>query len=98
MTDPRIIQCAFAIAARHCAPGVTQISGTFIDTFVDDARACILMWLAQEPSSGMDERGYAEATKHDYGDTVPSVDIAPETYRAMCAQAISEITGVAGKG
>lgn len=39
------------------------------------------------PTEEMIEAGYGAACRHDYGDVVPSLEIAPATYTAMLAAA-----------
>ena len=54
----------------------------------DIARAAIEAM--REPTEGMNAEGYAAACEHDYGDTVPSHEIAPATWRAMIDAALKE--------
>ncbi len=44
----------------------------------------------REPTEEMCREGYTAACRHDYGDTVPSSEIAPETWRAMIDAAMKE--------
>jgi hypothetical protein len=42
----------------------------------------------REPTDEMCEVGFAEACKHDSGDSAPALEIAPATFRAMIDAAL----------
>lgn len=43
----------------------------------------------REPSEPMAEAGFVAACLHDNGDSVPSLEIAPATWRAMIEAALA---------
>lgn len=53
---------------------------------LDRARAAIEAM--REPTAAMCRDGYDAACEHDNGNTVPSHEIAPATYRAMIDRAL----------
>lgn len=56
--------------------------------WVEDARDAIEAM--REPTEAMNERGYAAACQHDYGERMPNLEIASATWRAMIDAALLE--------
>lgn len=104
-TDPRILECAKAFAPdawhENGRGGYTLVLAEEERArAIRRARACILKWLAQEPSQAMIKSGIMQAydtSPADFHDLPEDamVSMTLPTFRAMNAQAAKEITGAA---